>query len=82
MYNEQNFLKAIEQSFAAYKEKGARSNAKLKPIYKFVADTLSDIWGDGFDLCYLADDNREKKVEGKYYPKDIDITIYKMAAWI
>jgi hypothetical protein len=75
IYNEKEFLKAIESSFKAYKEKGARSTAKLKPIHKFVADTLEKIWGNDFKICYLGDDNQEKTVEGKYYPKDIDITV-------
>ena len=75
IYNEKEFLKAIEKSFQAYKEKGARSTAKLKPIHKFVADTLAKIWGNGFEICYLGDGVREKTVAGKYYPKDIDITV-------
>jgi hypothetical protein len=75
IYNEKDFLKAIENSFEAYKEKGARSTAKLKPIHKFVADTLSKIWGKDFEICYLGSETKEKTVEGKYYPKDIDITV-------
>jgi hypothetical protein len=57
------------------RKKGARSTAKLKPIHKFVADTLAKIWGKGFEICYLSNETKEKTVEGKYYPKDIDITI-------
>jgi hypothetical protein len=74
-YSEKHFLKAIENSFKAYKEKGARSTAKLKPIHKFVAETLSKIWGKDFEICYLGDGTKEETVEGKYYPKDIDITV-------
>ena len=75
IYNEKDFLKAIEKSFQAYKEKWARSTAKLKPIHRFVADTLAKIWRNSFEICYLSDDTQEKTVEGKYYPKDIDITV-------
>ena len=74
-YNEKDFLKAIANSFKAYKEKGARSTAKLKPIHKFVADTLAKIWGKDFVICYFGDDAKEQTVDGKYYPKDIDITV-------
>jgi hypothetical protein len=74
-YNEEIFLKAIEDSFKAYKEKGARSTAKLKPIHKFVADTLNKIWGDNFEIYYMGDTSKEATIEGKYYPKDIDITV-------
>ncbi|MDR0768673.1 MAG: hypothetical protein LBE71_02025 [Dysgonamonadaceae bacterium] len=40
-YNEKYFLEAIRDSFKAYKKKGARSTAKLKPIHKFVAESTS-----------------------------------------
>ncbi len=76
-YREDDFLKAIEASFKAYKKTGARSTEKLKPIHKFVAETLSDIFGGGYSLHYMCNDNKEKKVEGKYYPKDIDVTVTK-----
>lgn len=74
-YNEPTFLTAIEQSFAAYIARGARSTAKLKPLHKFVAETLKGVWGDGFTIKYLGDDTREEQVGGKYYPKNIDVTV-------
>jgi hypothetical protein len=78
IYNEKKIIKAVELSFKAYKEKGARSTAKLKPIHGFVADTLAAIWGKTYELHYIGGDNtKELKVNGKYYPKDIDITVTK-----
>jgi hypothetical protein len=74
-YKEQELIKALEASFKAYKEHGARSTKKLKPIHKFIAKTLGEIWGKDFEICYLGDDTKEKTIEGKYYPKDIDITV-------
>ena len=41
-YNETEFLKAIEQSFKMYKLHGARNTEKLKPIHKYIADTLGN----------------------------------------
>jgi len=76
-YNEKNFIKAVEQSFKMYKKYGARSTAKLKPIHKFVADTLTAIFGKAYTLHFIGEDNKEMTVEGKYYPKDIDITVSK-----
>ena len=75
IYNEKDFIQAIEQSFKMYKLHGARSTEKLKPIHKFVAETLGKIWGKGFEICYLGDETKEVTVDGKYYPKDIDITV-------
>jgi hypothetical protein len=77
IYDENQFLTAIEKSFSAYKEHGARSTEKLKPIHKFIADTLFAIWGPDYKLHYMGGDNKERTVEGKYYPKDIDITVTK-----
>jgi len=77
MYNEKDFIKALEQSFKMYKLYGARSTAKLKPIHKFIAETLAKIFGKDFELHFMGDDSKEMIVAGKYYPKYIDITISK-----
>jgi hypothetical protein len=74
-YQEQELIEALEASFKAYKDFVARSNAKLKPIHKFFADTLASIWGRAYTIHFLGKDNKEKKIEGKYYPKYIDITV-------
>ena len=76
-YIEQELIKALEASFRAYKEHGARSTAKLKPIHKYFADTLASIWGNAYSVHFLGEENKEMNVEGKYYPKDIDITVAK-----
>ena len=76
-FREQEFIKALEASFKAYKEFGARSTAKLKPIHKFLADTLSGIWGKTYTIHFLGEECKEMTIEGKYYPKDIDITVTK-----
>jgi len=75
IYKEQDLIKALEASFKAYKEYGARSTKKLKPIHKFIADTLGKIWGKSFEIRYLGENTNEATIEGKYYPKDIDITV-------
>ncbi|KAA6321038.1 hypothetical protein EZS27_029263 [termite gut metagenome] len=77
MYNEEQLIKAIEQSFKMYKLYGARSTAKLKPIHKFVADTLTEIYGKSFEVHFMGDETKEMTVDGKYYPKNIDITVTK-----
>jgi hypothetical protein len=77
MYSEQEFIKAIEQSFKMYKLHGARSTEKLKPIHKYIANVLQMIWGDEFDVRFMGDNSKEMTVAGKYYPKDIDVTVTK-----
>ena len=70
-------IQAISASFQKYQEFGAQSTEKLKPIHKFLADTLQQIFGNEYELHYLGSDSKEKTVEGKYYPKNIDMTITK-----
>jgi hypothetical protein len=77
MYNEKELIQAISTSFKKYQEFGARSNEKLKPIHKFLAETLQTIFGEAYQLHYLGSESKEKTVAGKYYPKDIDMTITK-----
>ena len=75
MFDEKSFIVAVEESFRMYKEHGARSTEKLKPIHRYIADVLRSIWGNSFKVHYLGTDTKELSVTGKYYPKDIDITV-------
>jgi len=75
MFDEKSFIVAVEESFRMYKERGARSTEKLKPLHKYIAGVLKSIWGNGFEVHYMGQDTKELKVTGKYYPKKIDITI-------
>lgn len=73
------FLAAMNESFAAYNKKGgARSNKKLIPIHKFLSEAVLEKLGAGFSIKSLGvGDGKEAKFEGKYYPKDLDITVLK-----
>lgn len=75
IYNENDFLKALSMSFDSYLRYGARSTEKLKPIHSFLAKTLQNIFGKKYQTHYLGENSKELTVEGKYYPKDIDITV-------
>ncbi|MBI4722963.1 MAG: hypothetical protein HY769_08245 [Candidatus Stahlbacteria bacterium] len=75
IYNENEFLRAISLSFRQYKQHGARSPEKLKPVHLYVANLLKSIWKGDFEIHYLSKDNKELTVDGKYYPKDIDISV-------
>ena len=52
-YNEQTFLAAIQTSYIKYKEHGARSTEKLKPLHLFVADAVRMIWGSNAEIHYM-----------------------------
>ncbi len=48
---------------------------KLKPLHRFVADLMTNVWGGEFGVSFMGEKSREMSVNGKYYPKDIDVTI-------
>ena len=80
MDNLQNkFIKAINASFSAYNKKGgARSNKKLIPIHKFLSETILGKLKNGYSIKSLGiGDGKEATIDGKYYPKDLDVAIFK-----
>ena len=77
MYKESEFIKSISESFAKYKQHGARSTQKLIPIHKYVTEMLKTIWGSAYEYAFLGEGTKEATVQGKYYPKDIDIAVMK-----
>jgi hypothetical protein len=75
MCQEQELLRAIADSHKKYIEHGPRSTAKLKPLHSFWANCLRNIFGGEYEIHYLGENVKELTVEGKYYSKDIDITV-------
>jgi hypothetical protein len=76
IYQEPHFIEAVSESFEKYQEHGARSNEKLKPLHLEVAKLLKEIWHESnYKIHYLGDGSKEIAVEGKYYPKNIDICV-------
>src|SRR3989344_7509599 len=73
------FIKAINTSFAAYNKKGgARSNKKLIPIHKFLSETILKKLKNGYFIKSLGiGDGKEATIDGKYYPKDLDVAVFK-----
>jgi hypothetical protein len=76
-YNEKDFIKSVGQSFKMYQLHGARSTEKLKSIHKFVAGILSEIFGKAYQVHFIGFKTGEMTVEGKYYSKNVDITVTK-----
>lgn len=71
-----SFLKAIKETFKAYNESGARSNKKLIPIHKWFAAYLETNLGKDYSVMSLGNGG-EANVNGKYYPKNCDISVLK-----
>src|SRR3989344_6434016 len=73
------FIKAINASFAAYNKKGGvRSNKKLIPIHRFLSEIILKKLKKGYSIKSLGiGDGKEATIDGKYYPKDLDVAIFK-----
>jgi len=77
VYNENGFIEAISTSFKQYQTYGARSSKKLEPIHNFIAQALKHMWGQEYYVHCMGAYTKELTVDGKYYPKTIDITVSK-----
>jgi len=71
----EGFLNAIKATFYAYNKSGARSNKKLIPIHTWFAKEIISELGNDYSSMSLGTGG-EYEIEGKYYPKRLDITVF------
>jgi len=71
----EGFLNAIRDTFYAYNKYGARSNKKLIPIHSWFAKEIVSGLRNEYSVKSLGTGG-EYEIEGKYYPKTLDITIF------
>lgn len=76
MYNHEKFINSIQESFNNYLSYGKRSNKRILPIHNYIAETVEQIFGNEYEV-FCSGKNKEIKVKGKYYNKNIDITVTK-----
>lgn len=79
MLNNQKFLDVIRESFKTYLEKdSSRSTAKLKSLHGKIAKDIKELFGEEYTVLSQGIGNgREGCIEGRYYPKNVDITVTK-----
>ena len=67
------------ESFATYLAVGtSRSTAKLKTLHGHIASDLEELLGTDFSIQSQGYGNdKEGSIGGRYYPKNVDITILK-----
>lgn len=77
MLNNQEFLEVIRESFKIYLDVGtSRSTAKLKKLHGSIARDLKEKLGKDFTIISQGyADDREGQLEGRYYDKNVDITV-------
>lgn len=79
MMTNEDFLEVIKESFATYLSVGtSRSTAKLKTLHGHIATDLEKLLGKEFTIRSQGYGNdKEGSIDGRYYPKNVDITILK-----
>ncbi len=79
MMTNEKFLEAIKKSFAAYLSVGtSRSTSKLKSLHGQIATDLGNLLGNDFSIKSQGYENdKEYIIDGRYYPKKVDITVLK-----
>lgn len=75
--NNSLFLTILKKSFITYLQTGARSNKKLEILHGAIAEDLYERLNDGnYDVHSLGfGAGKEKKINGRYVDKAVDITI-------
>lgn len=77
MLSNQEFLEVIRESFETYLSVGtSRSTAKLKSLHGHIAKDIKESLGDDFSIQSQGyGDDKEGCIDGRYYPKNVDITV-------
>jgi len=74
----EKFIKSLEEGYKNYLLVHARSSSKIIPMHKCLSEILKEKLGKDFVIKSMGvGDNKEYKFKGKYYNKDLDITILK-----
>ena len=74
----EKFIKSLEEGYKNYLLVHARSSSKIIPMHKCLSEILKEKLGKDFVIKSMGiGDNKEYKFKGKYYTKDLDITILK-----
>lgn len=79
MLTNAQFLEVIKESFKTYLNKNtSRSTAKLKALHGHIAADLAELFGSDYTIKSQGYGNdKEGMLDGRYYPKYVDITVSK-----
>jgi len=80
--NNIDFNKKLLESYKIYatsEKDGARSNAKLKPVHGYIAQSINELTNGQYHILSQGfGEDKEKTVQGTYYNKNVDITVSKL----
>lgn len=79
MLTNQQFLEVIRESFKTYLSVDtSRSTAKLKTLHGHIARDIKELFGSEYTvLSQGIGSDKEGSIQGRYYPKNVDITVSK-----
>lgn len=79
MITNEQFIDVVRDSFRTYLDiDTSRSNAKLKVLHGHIAQDLQELYGKDYLVQSLGfGDDKEGNILGRYYPKNVDITVSK-----
>ena len=79
MLTNQQFLEVIRESFRTYLSVDtSRSTAKLKTLHGHIANDIKELFGSEYTVLSQGIGNdKEGSIQGRYYPKNVDITVSK-----
>ena len=79
MLSNQQFLEVIRESFKTYLSiDTSRSTAKLKTLHGHIAHDIEELFGPEYTVLSQGIGNdKEGCIQGRYYPKNVDITVNK-----
>lgn len=79
MLTNQQFLEVIRESFKTYLGVDtSRSTAKLKTLHGHIARDIKELFGPEYTVLSQGIGNdKEGSIQGRYYPKNVDITVSK-----
>ena len=79
MLNNQQFLNVVRESFKTYLSiDTSRSTAKLKSLHGKIAHDIQELFGKEYTvLSQGIGDDSEGSIQGRYYNKNVDITVSK-----
>lgn len=79
MLTNEEFLEVIRESFKIYLDiDTSRSTAKLKPLHGSIAKDLQALFGKDYKIQSQGfEEDKECSIDGRYYPKNVDIAVTK-----
>ena len=79
MLTNEQFLGVIKESFETYlRIDTSRSTAKLKTLHGHIASDVAELFGDDYTVLSQGyGKDKEGSIQGRYYPKNVDITVCK-----